>query len=146
MELFIASRGFSNKRALEASTKVKYRHSLGTLTPLLGYGIQGSLAFGSNELFKELITYFDRKRASEPYTIMPMSQILLSGAFTGMVSTLALVTFVLYKTPADHTRIIMQKSIGKTQVYKGSIDAGLDIYRRFGLRGLYLGFNATFLR
>lgn len=109
MESFTASSGFSSKKASEASTKVKYSNNLGTLTPLLGYGIQGSLAFGSNELFKELITYFDRKRSSEPYTIMPMSHILLSGAFTGMVSTLAIVTIALYKTPADHTRIIMQK-------------------------------------
>jgi solute carrier family 25 (mitochondrial carnitine/acylcarnitine transporter), member 20/29 len=36
---------------------------VGTLSPLLGYGIQGSLAFGSNELFKELISYIDKKSA-----------------------------------------------------------------------------------
>jgi hypothetical protein len=30
--------------------------------------------------------------------------------------------------------------------YRGSIDAGLDIYKRFSLKGLYLGFNSTFLR
>ena len=112
---------------------------------MLGYGIQGSLAFGSNELFKELITYLDRQKDTNKEKLMPMSHVFLSGLLTGMVSTVALVTFFLIKSPTDHIRILLQKQIGITK-YKGSIDAGLDIYRRFGLKGLYLGFNSTFLR
>lgn len=65
----------------------------GTLSPLLGYGIQGSLAFGSNELFKELITYVD----PQTHTIMPMGHIFLSGIMTGMVSSLAIVILFQYR-------------------------------------------------
>ena len=60
---------------------------------MLGYGIQGSLAFGSNELFKELITYLDRQKDTNKEKLMPMSHVFLSGLLTGMVSTVALVTF-----------------------------------------------------
>ena len=112
---------------------------------MFGYSVQGSLAFGSNELFKELITYFDRRRDSDAEKLMPMSHVFLSGLLTGMVSTIALVIAFFIKTPTDHIRILLQKEIGVSK-YKGSIDAGLDIYRRFGLKGLYLGFNSTFLR
>jgi solute carrier family 25 carnitine/acylcarnitine transporter 20/29 len=38
----------------------------------------------------------------------------------------------------------MQKEVGGK--HRGSLEAGRDIYRRFGLRGLYLGFNSTLLR
>lgn len=68
---------------------------LGTLSPLFGYGIQGSMAFGSNELFKEMITYFDRKIEGEKTGVMPLSQIFLSGVFTGMVSSLAIVYLLI---------------------------------------------------
>lgn len=52
------------------------------------------MAFGSNELFKELITYIDGKNAStESPGIMPMKHVFLSGILTGMVSTLVLVAF-----------------------------------------------------
>ena len=64
MESFIAAGAFSKKRASQASTKVKSFIIQGTLSPLLGYGIQGSLAFGSNELFKELISFIDKKGAT----------------------------------------------------------------------------------
>lgn len=40
----------------------------------------------------------------------------------------------------------MQKEIGTKQIHKSSIDAGRDIYRKFGVKGLYLGFHSTFLR
>ena len=62
---------------------------------MIGYGVQGSLAFGANELFKDLITYFDPNKTSEVNGIMPMSQVLLSGVLTGVVSTLALVILLL---------------------------------------------------
>lgn len=50
------------------------------------------MAFGSNELFKELITYIDGKRQKHENTgIMPMSHVFMSGILTGMVSTVVLV-------------------------------------------------------
>ncbi len=53
------------------------------------------MAFGSNEIFKELITYFDRQADPLKQGILPMSHVLLSGVLTGMVSTVALVAYVL---------------------------------------------------
>lgn len=38
----------------------------------------------------------------------------------------------------------MQK--GKNQKYHGSVDAGIQIYKKYGIRGLYLGFNTTLFR
>jgi solute carrier family 25 (mitochondrial carnitine/acylcarnitine transporter), member 20/29 len=67
-----------------------------------------------------------------------MSHVFLSGILTGMVSSVVL-------SPADHIRILLQKQI-RAQRYKGSLDAGRDIYRRHNIKGLYLGFTPTFLR
>ncbi len=50
------------------------------------------------------------------------------------------------KTPVDHTRILMQIQKGNNQKYKGSIDAGRQIYKNYGIKGLYLGFYPTLLR
>lgn len=52
------------EEGLRSFYKGKIIYNSGTLSPLLGYGIQGSLAFGSNELFKELIKFIDRKTAT----------------------------------------------------------------------------------
>lgn len=40
----------------------------------------------------------------------------------------------------------MQVQKGKDHKYKGSIDAGIKIYKKYGIRGLYLGFYPTLLR
>jgi len=66
-----------------------------------------------------------------------MSLILLSGILTGIPSSLV-------TTPVDHTRIKMQGLQNKK--YKGSIDVGKQIYKKFGLRGLYQGFYPTIIR
>jgi hypothetical protein len=71
----------------------------GTVSPLIGYGLQGSLAFGSNELFKKLITLVDKRRNERETDIMPMSQVFLSGILTGVVSTAVLVSILLYRLP-----------------------------------------------
>ena len=49
------------------------------------------------------------------------------------------------QAPADHIRILLQKEVGDRR-YKGSIDAGRQIFRSFGLKGLYLGLGPTFFR
>jgi len=50
------------------------------------------------------------------------------------------------KTPVDHTRILMQVQKGTDHRYNGSIDAGVKIYKKYGIKGLYLGFYPTLLR
>ena len=43
-------------------------------------------------------------------------------------------------------RILVQLQHGKNNKYHGSVEAGYKIYKQFGIRGLYLGFNVTLLR
>ena len=50
-------------------------HYSGTVSPLIGYGLQGSFAFGSNELFKDLITYIDGGKQKASGGNMPMSHV-----------------------------------------------------------------------
>ena len=40
----------------------------------------------------------------------------------------------------------MQVQKRNNQKYNGSIDAGIQIYKNYGLKGLYLGFYPTLLR
>jgi hypothetical protein len=40
----------------------------------------------------------------------------------------------------------MQVQKGNNQKYNGSIDAGIQIYKNHGIKGLYLGFYPTLLR
>ena len=40
----------------------------------------------------------------------------------------------------------MQIQKNKSQAYKGSIDCGIQIFKKHGMKGLYLGFNITLIR
>lgn len=40
----------------------------------------------------------------------------------------------------------MQIQKGINQKYHGSVDCGIQIYKNYGVKGLYLGFNVTLLR
>lgn len=49
------------------------------------------------------------------------------------------------KSPVEHARIRIQ--IQKTNaIYHGSVDAAIKITKSYGIRGLYKGFLATWLR
>jgi hypothetical protein len=70
------------------------------MSPLLGYSLQGAIAFGCNELFKTLISRYTSWKSEilpngQPQTIMPMKYILLSGVFTGVASSLIIVIYNL---------------------------------------------------
>lgn len=66
-----------------------------------------------------------------------MSQIILAGLITGIPSALVV-------APVDHTRIKMQV-LNNHLKYNGSLDVGLKIYKQYGIKGLYQGFNPTLL-
>ena len=65
----------------------------GTLSAMIGYGPHNAFLFGTCELFKILISYFD----NNDYKITPMSHHILSGTLSGTVSALTLVTFALLR-------------------------------------------------
>lgn len=62
--------------------------------------------------------------------------IIISGILTGIPSSIVV-------TPIDHTRIKMQN---KNTQYKGSMQAGKEIFKNFGVKGLWKGLNVTMLR
>ncbi len=64
--------------------------------------------------------------------------IILSGILTGVPSS-----FVI--TPIDHMRIKMQTN-NPNYHYKSSVNAGVEIYRKYGIKGLYQGLFPTTLR
>jgi hypothetical protein len=66
-----------------------------------------------------------------------MNLTFASGFITGLPSAFLV-------TPIDHTRIQMQKKDGS--IYKNSIQAGREITKKYGIKGLYLGFFPTILR
>jgi hypothetical protein len=68
-----------------------------------------------------------------------MRLVVLSGIITGFPSCLIV-------TPIDHTRIALQMQDSNNKKYKNSIDAGIQFYKKYGIRGLYQGFNVTLLR
>jgi solute carrier family 25 carnitine/acylcarnitine transporter 20/29 len=109
----------------------------GTLSPLLGIGAQVALQFGTNELVKKLMLKLNADEELDGTRSLPMNLILLSGIITGIPSSLVI-------TPVDHTRIKMQGRDSKK--YKGSVHAGIQIYKKYGLNGLYQGFYPTILR
>ena len=100
----------------------------GTVSPLIGYGVQGSLAFGANELFKDLITYLDPNNTTQASGIMPMSHVLLSGVLTGVVSTLALVILLLCRLLLTTFEYSFRRKckIGNTKVRLMRVETSLE--------------------
>lgn len=70
---------------------------------------------------------------------MEMKYVLLAGFLSGIPSS-------IIQTPTDHTRIVMQMQKDHEKKYTGSVDAGIKIFRKYGIQGLYLGFFPTILR
>lgn len=68
---------------------------------------------------------------------LPLEFILLSEIITGIPSSFVITHF-------DHTRIKMQGL--NPNKYKESVHAGIEIYKKYGLNGLYQGFYPTILR
>lgn len=61
----------------------------------------------------------------------------MCGAIAGLPSALIV-------TPLDHSRFRVLMNKGTEKI--GSVKMSIDIYRKYGLRKLYLGFCSTWLR
>ena len=74
--------------------------------------------------------------------------VFASGFLTGVPSAFVTVKLVLFKTPVDRTRILMQIQRGNDakNLYHSSLDAGIELYKNYGIKELYAGFKPTFLR
>lgn len=74
--------------------------------------------------------------------------VFASGFLTGVPSAFVTVRFVIFQTPVDRTRILMQIQRGNdaNNLYHSSLDAGMELYKKYGIKELYAGFKPTFLR
>jgi len=105
----------------------------GSLPPLAGVGAAVSIQFGVNENSKKiLMAYTGTDKLSLP-------QLCFCGMLAGLANCIVTI-------PAEHIRIRMQTQSSTNPLYKGSIDCAKQIYRKYGLKGIYQGTYATLAR
>ncbi|KAG9290464.1 hypothetical protein G9A89_002439 [Geosiphon pyriformis] len=117
----------------------------GATSPLMGIGFCNAVLFSTNGFFRRLIQGEDRMR------ILSLTEIATAGALTG-----AIIAF--FSCPQELLKVKMQTQnqkmligsskqiLQKPPEYKGVIDAGIKIYRKKGIIGMYRGFTITVLR
>jgi solute carrier family 25 carnitine/acylcarnitine transporter 20/29 len=105
----------------------------GTLSPLLGISFCVAIQFGSNEFAKKFIS--KRKGTNE----LSVNDYVLCGIFAGFCNSFAM-------SPVELFRIKMQCQSDLNKLYSGTIDCATQIYKRYGIKGIYQGLGATFVR
>lgn len=103
----------------------------GSTSPLILYGLCNSIIFAVNEKSKH---YFRTLRGKDQLGIFDF---MVSGSAAGVANS-------FISSPMEHIRIQMQ--VDKEGRYKNSFDVASDIYKKFGLKGIFRGFYATFFR
>ena len=108
----------------------------GTLVPLLAAGLLSTNRFILFQTSQRYINHELLDNDKKNY----LSSFYLSGALAGSLTT-------ILATPVEHSRIRVQKqSYGTAQTYSGSLCAATKIFNEFGIRGVYKGFLATFIK
>jgi solute carrier family 25 carnitine/acylcarnitine transporter 20/29 len=105
----------------------------GTLSPLIGCSFAVANQFCGFELAKRLF----QARKGE-HLKLSNTELILSGGVGGFFYGLVL-------CPMELFRIKMQVKDSR-KVYKSSIDAAIQIYKEYGIKGIYSGLSATFVR
>jgi len=103
----------------------------GVLPPLLAVGACTSIQFGVLESTKRFFSSLQSSKKNE----LDMKFVFLSGAVAGLANAIVSI-------PAEHLRIRMQiqnNGRGTLAEYKNSIDASKQIYKKYGLKGIYKG-------
>lgn len=129
--------GGSNLTSWQVAKGVYYESGLkgfwkGSLYPLLGIGGTVSIQFGVNENVKKRM---QKEKGSE----LNFAELYLCGGIAGFASS-----FV--STPVEHLRIRMQTQPKDKPFYTGSVDCAKQIYRKYGLKGIFKGAASTTLR
>jgi solute carrier family 25 carnitine/acylcarnitine transporter 20/29 len=105
----------------------------GSLPPLLGVGATVSIQFGVNENVKKVISQLNGGRK------FSFQELFLSGWLAGFANCIV-------STPAEHFRIRIQTQSKENPIYKGSVDCMKQIYRTYGMKGVYKGVVPTIFR
>lgn len=121
------AKNIANKEGLLAFYK-------GTLTPLLGISFAVANQIAGYELAKRYIA----KKVGGDSNLTPI-HLMLAGCFGGLFLSVLL-------SPIELFRIKMQILPGTGIAYKSSVDAGIQIYKTQGLRGVFCGYSATAVR
>lgn len=104
----------------------------GSLYPLLGIGGTVSIQFGVNENVK-------KKMQMSKGRELKFLELYLCGGIAGFASS-----FV--STPVEHLRIRMQTQSKVTPLYSGSLDCAKQVYKKYGIKGLFRGGTITTIR
>jgi len=108
----------------------------GILPPVLGACACVSIQFGVVESIKRSFEKLKPPGVKD----LPLSYVCLSGSMAGLANSVV-------TTPAGQLKIRMQmQRSGSVKLYKNSIDCALQIYRRYGIKGIYKGAQITMLR
>ncbi|KAF9454417.1 carnitine/acyl carnitine carrier [Macrolepiota fuliginosa MF-IS2] len=100
----------------------------GITSPLVSVALMNGLVFASYRFFMKL-------QLDNPGSIPTLTQITLAGAGSGIVSS-------IITTPIELIKIRQQSSLTPTTANS----VAWEIYRHYGIRGLYRGVTATALR
>ena len=105
----------------------------GTASPLIGVGSICATQFMAYQECKKKLSDFGIKAGTN-------LSFFISGTFAGCASS-----FIV--APVEHLRIRMQiQGTKKVKLYTGSIDAGIKIFKQYGISGVAKGWVATVAR
>ncbi|CAG8484531.1 8490_t:CDS:2 [Diversispora eburnea] len=109
----------------------------GSTSPLMGNGLCNAVLFTTNETFRRLIGGGEKRTLS-------LREIGTAGAYTGAV-------MAFFNTPVELLKVQLQtesnnKKFVTERKYNGVIDAGIQIFKKRRITGLYHGITITVLR
>ncbi|KAI9503559.1 Mitochondrial carrier protein ymc2 [Coemansia spiralis] len=111
----------------------------GTSTPLVGVGLCVSIQFLVMEHMKRTFAHINNTPKGQP-PALTASQLYIAGATAGVANSIV-------SGPVEHIRVRLQvQTAGASAQYKGPIDCISQIYRNFGVGGIYRGQIPTIVR
>ncbi|KAJ2503190.1 Mitochondrial carrier protein ymc2 [Coemansia sp. RSA 1972] len=111
----------------------------GTTTPLVGVGLCVSIQFLVMEHMKRTFGQINGTPSGQAPMLTPV-QLYIAGATAGVANS-------VISGPVEHIRVRLQvQTSGAAAQYKGPVDCIRQIYRNFGMAGIYKGQLPTVLR
>ncbi|VUC24303.1 unnamed protein product [Clonostachys rosea] len=111
----------------------------GSLPPLIGISICGSIQFGAFQYFRQLFQNRQNKTGNSKDTL-PIWQLFVAGGGAGLANS-------VISGPVEHIRIRLQtQPSGSGKLYNGPVDCARKIYQQAGIAGIFRGQVATMVR
>lgn len=127
----------------------------GCITPCMGAAVEDSITFS---VYHAAVRYFGRQSRGDGGGVsgggggrarpedLPLSRVFLAGSMGGMTTSFIVTPLELIKCRLQVDRVSKEGMGGSVARYKGPIDCLLQSVRQEGIRVLYRGHSATFLR